>query len=79
MEWKLEVVRFNSEDVIATSAPASEPFVWPEGFPTYYPDFQKLSNAEKFQLMNEFGEDEYNSLVMRLQQEYKAGGIEFGD
>ena len=77
MEWKLEVVRFDSEDVIATSGAA--PSLWPDNFPTYYPDFQKLTNAEKLQLMDEVGEDEYAAYVLWLQNEYKAGGIEFGD
>ena len=78
---KLEVVRFDGEDVIATSAFPSffdDPDPLPSNVPTLYQDFLKLSQAEKLQLQEELGEDEYAALVLRLQSEYQSGATEFG-
>lgn len=84
MECKLEVVRFDAEDVIATSgvAPAPVPGFFdmlPEGAPTTYQGFQKLTNLQKIQLLNALGEDDYAAYVAYLQTVYTSGAIEFGD
>ena len=68
-----------NEAEIVEEESGEEPDPLPDNVPKTYQEFLKLSKAERMQLEDELGEDEYRALVLRLQSEYQGGATEYGD